>query len=50
MRRSGGGRIDLILGVFIALIALHNALLGLPVDLYNDWAGLEGGAALEPLR
>jgi len=35
--------------VFIALIALANALLGLPVDLYNGWAGLEGGAALEPL-
>ncbi|MDH3622986.1 MAG: NupC/NupG family nucleoside CNT transporter [Myxococcales bacterium] len=35
--------------VFIALIALANALLGLPVDLYNGWAGLEAGAALEPL-
>jgi CNT family concentrative nucleoside transporter len=34
---------------FIALIALANALLGLPVDLYNDWAGLEGSAALVPL-
>lgn len=34
---------------FIALIALANALLGLPVDLYNDWAGLEGAAAIESL-
>ncbi len=34
---------------FIALIALANALLGLPVGLYNDWAGLEGSAALVPL-
>jgi len=38
-----------ILLAFIALIALANALLGLPVDLYNDWAGLEEGFALEPL-
>ena len=38
-----------ILLAFIALVALANALLGLPVDLYNDWAGLEGGFALEPL-
>jgi CNT family concentrative nucleoside transporter len=38
-----------MLVVFIALIALANALLGLPVDLYNGWAGLEGGAAFEPL-
>ena len=34
---------------FIALIALANALLGLPVDLYNDWAGLKGGARWAPL-
>ncbi len=38
-----------MLVVFIALIALANALLGLPVDLYNGWAGLEGGDAFEPL-
>ncbi|MBW1830683.1 MAG: NupC/NupG family nucleoside CNT transporter [Deltaproteobacteria bacterium] len=34
---------------FIALIALANALLGLPFELYNDWMGLEGAAAIEPL-
>lgn len=34
---------------FIALVALANALIGLPVTLYNDWAGLEGGAAYVPL-
>jgi CNT family concentrative nucleoside transporter len=34
---------------FIALIALTNALLGMPFELYNDWAGLEGAAAVEPL-
>jgi len=34
---------------FIALIALTNALLGLPFQLYNDWMGLEGVAAIEPL-
>ena len=34
---------------FIALIALTNALLGLPFELYNDWLGLEGAAAVEPL-
>lgn len=34
---------------FIALIALANALLGLPVHLYNDWAGLDGGAAYVPI-
>ncbi len=34
---------------FIALIALGNALLGLPFALYNDWTGLEGAAAVEPL-
>ena len=34
---------------FIALIALANALLGMPFELYNDWAGLEGAAAVEPL-
>lgn len=33
---------------FIALIALVNALLGLPFGLYNDWMGLEGAAAVEP--
>lgn len=33
---------------FIALIALANALLGLPVRLYNDWMGLQGAAAVEP--
>ncbi len=34
---------------FIALIALFNALLGLPFELYNDAFGLEGAAAVEPL-
>jgi CNT family concentrative nucleoside transporter len=34
---------------FIALIALTNALLGLPFELYNDWMGLEGAAAVDPL-
>jgi CNT family concentrative nucleoside transporter len=34
---------------FIALIALGNALLGLPFQLYNDWMGLEGASALAPL-
>jgi CNT family concentrative nucleoside transporter len=34
---------------FIALIALTNALLGLPFGLYNDSMGLEGAAAVEPL-
>lgn len=33
---------------FIALIALANGLLALPFDLYNQWAGLEGNAAVEP--
>ena len=33
---------------FIALVALANALIGLPVALYNDWAGLEGAAAFQP--
>ena len=33
---------------FIALIALVNALLGLPFGLYNDWMGLEGAVAVEP--
>jgi hypothetical protein len=33
---------------FIALIALANALIGLPFALYNDWMGLEGAAAVEP--
>ena len=31
------------------MIALGNALLGLPFELYNDWMGLEGAAAVEPL-
>lgn len=34
---------------FIALIALANAVIGLPFGLYNDWMGLEGAAAVEPL-
>ena len=34
---------------FIALIALANALLGLPFQLYNHGMGLEGAAALAPL-
>jgi CNT family concentrative nucleoside transporter len=34
---------------FIALIALSNALLGLPFQLYNDWMGLQGVAAVDPL-
>ncbi len=34
---------------FIALIALANALLGLPFELYNSWMGLEGVAAVTPL-
>ena len=34
---------------FIALIALGNALLGVPFQLYNDWMGLDGAAALAPL-
>ena len=34
---------------FIALIALANALIGLPFGLYNDWMGLEGSSAIEPL-
>jgi len=34
---------------FIALIALSNALIGLPFELYNHWMGLEGSAAIEPL-
>lgn len=33
---------------FIALIALANALLGLPFHLYNEWLGLEGAGAVEP--
>ncbi len=33
---------------FIALIALANALIGLPFDIYNQSQGLEGGAAVEP--
>jgi CNT family concentrative nucleoside transporter len=38
-----------MLVAFIALIALFNALLGLPFDLYNAWMGLEGVAAVDPL-
>jgi CNT family concentrative nucleoside transporter len=34
---------------FIALIALSNALIGLPFELYNHWMGLEGSAAIAPL-
>lgn len=34
---------------FIALIALANALLGLPFSLYNEWMGLQGADALTPL-
>jgi CNT family concentrative nucleoside transporter len=37
-----------MLVAFIALIALANALLGLPVQLYNDWHGLEDAAAVAP--
>jgi len=33
---------------FIALIALGNALLGLPFHLYNEWIGLEGAGAVQP--
>jgi CNT family concentrative nucleoside transporter len=33
---------------FIALIALANALIGLPFGLYNHGMGLEGMAAVEP--
>jgi len=33
---------------FIALIALANALIGLPFELYNDSMGLEGVGAVEP--
>lgn len=33
---------------FIALIALANALIGLPFELYNDWMGFEGTRAMEP--
>jgi CNT family concentrative nucleoside transporter len=33
---------------FIALIALANALIGLPFDLYNDWMRLDGAEAVEP--
>jgi CNT family concentrative nucleoside transporter len=38
-----------MLVAFIALIALGNALLGLPFLLYNDWMGFEGAAAVAPL-
>ena len=34
---------------FIALIALANALLGLPFSVYNEWMGLDGATAVEPL-
>jgi CNT family concentrative nucleoside transporter len=33
---------------FIALIALANALIGLPFELYNGWMGFEGTRAMEP--
>ncbi len=33
---------------FIALIALANAVIGLPFELYNDWMGFEGAGAVEP--
>ncbi|MEM7138252.1 MAG: nucleoside transporter C-terminal domain-containing protein [Myxococcota bacterium] len=50
---SEGLRLALNVGAmllaFIALVALANALLGLPTALYNDWAGLEGAAAWAPL-
>ena len=41
--------IGAMLLAFIALVALVNALLGLPVDLYNHLVGLEGAEAWEPL-
>ena len=53
--RGAGEGLKLALNVgamliaFIALIALANALLGLPVSLYNEWMGLDGGSAVEPL-
>jgi CNT family concentrative nucleoside transporter len=34
---------------FIALIALANAVIGLPFGLYNEWMGFEGASAVEPL-
>ncbi|KPK16271.1 MAG: hypothetical protein AMJ62_06065 [Myxococcales bacterium SG8_38] len=49
---TGGMKLALNVGAmllaFIALIALTNALLGLPFQLYNDWMGLRGAAAVEP--
>jgi CNT family concentrative nucleoside transporter len=53
--RGAGEGLKLALNVgamliaFIALIALGNALLGLPFSLYNEWMGLDGGAAVQPL-
>ena len=53
--RGAGEGLKLALNVgamliaFIALIALANALLGVPFSLYNEWMGLEAGAAVEPL-
>ena len=53
--RGAGEGLKLALNVgamliaFIALIALANALLGLPVSIYNEWMGLDGGSAVEPL-
>ena len=41
--------IGAMLLAFIALVALVNALLGVPVELYNQFAGLEGAEAWEPL-
>ena len=41
--------IGAMLLAFIAFVALVNALLGVPVELYNQFAGLEGAEAWEPL-
>jgi CNT family concentrative nucleoside transporter len=38
-----------MLVAFVALIALSNAVLGLPFQIYNNWMGLEGTAAVEPM-
>ncbi|MEZ4288017.1 MAG: nucleoside transporter C-terminal domain-containing protein [Polyangiales bacterium] len=42
--------IGAMLLAFIALVALLNALLGVPVDIYNHLAGLEGADAWVPLK
>ncbi len=34
---------------FIAFVALINHLIGLPTELYNNWADLEGAQAVAPL-